>query len=112
MAREIAWMPEAEADIAEIGSYLERVASPAVATSVVTKIRAAALRVVEFPYAFRMIPEFQDRERRETFVYQYRVMYRVEPDCIRVLRVVHGRRLLENVPGSFEEPPQETYSAA
>ena len=112
MAREIIWTPGAEADIAEIGSYLERVASPAVATSVVTKIRAAALRVVDFPYAARMIPEFQDRERRETFVYEYRLMYRVEPDHIRILRVVHGRRLLKNVPGSFEEPPQEAYSQA
>jgi toxin ParE1/3/4 len=112
MAREIIWMPGAEADIAEIGSYLERIASPAVAISVVTRIRAAAFKVVEFPYAFRMIPEFQDRERRETLVYQYRVMYRVEPDCIRVLRVVHGRRLIKNIPGSFEEPPQEAYSAA
>jgi plasmid stabilization system protein ParE len=104
-------MPSAEADIGEIGSYLERVASPVVAASVVTKIRAAAFNVVDFPYAYRMIPELQDRERRETFVYQYRVMYRVEPDCIRILRVVHGRRLLENMPGSFEELPQEAYSA-
>ena len=30
-------------------------------------------------------------------------MYRVEDDRIRILRVVHGRRLLKNVPGSFEE---------
>ena len=105
-------MPEAEADIAEIGSYLERTASPTVATSVITKIRAAALRIVDFPYAARMIPEFQDRDRRETFVYQYRLMYRVEPDRIRILRVVHGRRLLGNVPGSVEEPPQEAYDAA
>ena len=59
-----------------------------------------------------MIPEFQDPNRRETFVYEYRLMYRVEDDQIRILRVVHGRRLLKNVPGSFEEAPQETYSAA
>jgi plasmid stabilization system protein ParE len=55
MARQVVWLPGAEADIVEIGSYLERVASAAVATSVVTKIRATALRVVNFPYAFRMI---------------------------------------------------------
>jgi hypothetical protein len=39
-------------------------------------------------------------------------MYRVEPDSIRILRVVHGRRLLKNVPGSFEEPQQEAYTTA
>jgi hypothetical protein len=39
-------------------------------------------------------------------------MYRVEPRCICIMRVAHGRRLLSNVPGSFEEAPQEAYSAA
>jgi toxin ParE1/3/4 len=59
-----------------------------------------------------MIPEFHDPQRRETFVYKYRLMYRVEPTCVRILRVVHGRRLLSNVPGRFEESPQAEYSAA
>jgi plasmid stabilization system protein ParE len=109
MARQIVWSAGAEADIDEIGSYLERVASPAVAIAVVTKLRAAANGVVDFPYACRMVPELNDPNRRETFVYEYRLMYRVEPDRIEVLRVVHGRRLLSNVPGSFEEAPQEEY---
>lgn len=30
----------------------------------------------------------------------------------RILRVVHGRRVLCNVPGSFEEAPQTAYGAA
>jgi plasmid stabilization system protein ParE len=57
-------------------------------------------------------PEFEDRTRRETFVHEWRVMYRVEDRRLRVMRVVHGRRLLSNVPGSFEESPQEEYRAA
>lgn len=56
-----------------------------------------------------MVPEFQDPDRRETFAYEYRLMYRVEPTRIEVLRVVHGRRLLRNMSGSFEESPQEEY---
>ena len=58
-----------------------------------------------------MIPEFQDPTRRETYVYEWRLMYRVEGHHIHILRVVHGRRLLRNVPGSFEEMAQEAYSA-
>jgi hypothetical protein len=58
-----------------------------------------------------MVPEFHDRDRRETFVFEYRIMYRVEPTRIEVLRVVHGRRLLSNVPGSFEEASGEPYVA-
>ena len=75
-------------------------------------IERAADRLVDFPCAYRMIPEFQDPDRREAFIYERRVMYRVEPNVVRILRVVHGRRLLRNVPGSFEEAAQEAYGAA
>jgi plasmid stabilization system protein ParE len=112
MAYRIVWTPAAEADIDEIGRYLERGASPAAAAAVVTRIRAAVLKYRDFPFSARMIPEFQDPMRRETFVHQWRLMYRVDGDQIYVMRVVHGKRLLKNVPGSFEEPPQETYTAA
>ena len=71
-----------------------------------------AIKLADFPFSARMIPEFQDPDRRETFVYEYRLMYRVEDDRIRILRVVHGRRLLKNVPGSFEEARRKPTSAA
>jgi hypothetical protein len=58
-----------------------------------------------------MVPDFQDPNRRETFVFEYRLMFRVEPTRIEVLRVVHGRRLMSNVPGSFEEAPQAACNA-
>jgi plasmid stabilization system protein ParE len=111
MARKVAWRKQARADIASIREYIAR-DSPANAKKVVAAIERAADRLADFPYAFRMIPEFQDPDRRETFVYNYRLMYRVEPGMVGILRVAHGRRLLSNVPGSFEESPQEAYSAA
>lgn len=39
-----------------------------------------------------MISEFNDPDRREIFGYEYPLMYRIEDDYIRILRVVHGRR--------------------
>jgi toxin ParE1/3/4 len=111
MVRRVIWSDAALADVADIKNYISR-DSLAGAKKVVDAIELAADRLVDFPYARRMIPELRDPDRRETFVYEYRLMYRVEPSCIRILRVVHGRRLLSNVPGSFEEPPQEAYSAA
>jgi plasmid stabilization system protein ParE len=107
MARQLVWSAQAEADVAEIGWYLERAASQAVAAMVIAEIRSTALGVADFPFSCRMIPEFQDPARRETFAYAYRIMYRVAPTEISILRVVHGRRLLRNVPGSFEEAPEE-----
>jgi addiction module RelE/StbE family toxin len=111
MARAVIWSPEARADLREIEAYIAS-NSPMNARRVIEKIRDAANNQLDFPYSARTIPEFQDPNRRETFVYEYRLMYRIEDDCIRVLRVVHGRRLLKNVPGSFEEVAQEPYQAA
>ena len=111
MAHAVVWSPRANADLDEIEAYVA-LRSPFGARRVIETLRRAADKRSEFPYSARMIPEFQDPDRRETFVYEYRLMYRVESDSIRVLRVVHGRRLLKNVPGSFEEPAQEAYSAA
>ena len=111
MARAVIWSPDARSDLREIEAYIA-LRSPMNVQRVIEKIRETAEKQCDFPYAARMIPELQDPNRRETFVYQYRLMFRVESDCIYILRVVHGRRLLKNVPGSFEEPPQETYHAA
>lgn len=111
MARKVVWRRQARADIAAIKARIA-LDSPSNARKVVAEIKRTADRLVDFPYKFRMIPEFQDPDRRETFVYKYRLMYRVEPGCIRILRLVHGQRLLGNVPGNFEESPQAEYTAA
>lgn len=111
MARAVIWSPAARADLREIEAYIA-VRSPFGARRVIERIRAAADKYRHFPFSARIIPEFQDPNRRETFVDEYRLMYRVKPTSIEVLRVVHGRRLLSNVPGSFEEAPQRAYTTA
>jgi toxin ParE1/3/4 len=111
MARAVIWSPAARADLREIEAYIA-VRSPSGARRVIESIRAAADKYRDFPFSARMVPEFQDPNRRETFVFEYRLMYRVEPAHIEVIRVVHGRRLLSKVPGSFEEVPGEPYAAA
>jgi plasmid stabilization system protein ParE len=111
MARSIIWSPDARADLREIEADIA-VSSPRNARRVIERIQEAATKLVDFPHAARMVPELQDPDRRETFVHDYRLMYRVEAGTISILRVVHGRRLMKNVPGRFEEPGQETYRAA
>ena len=111
MARSLTWSDAALADIDEIEAYIA-LSAPSNARRIVERIREAANKQLDFPYSARMIPELQDPDRREIFVYQYRLMYRVEDARIEILRVVHGRRLLKNIPGSFEESGQEDYRAA
>jgi plasmid stabilization system protein ParE len=86
MAYRLIWSPAARVDVDEIESYIaER--SPLAARRVVEKMWEAALKQRNFPFSARMIPEFEDATRRETFVYEYRLMYRVEGNRVRVMRV-------------------------
>jgi plasmid stabilization system protein ParE len=61
MVHEGVWSDDAMSDMAEIKDYISR-DSPINAQRVVARIEGAAERLVDFPYAFRMIPEFQDPE--------------------------------------------------
>ncbi len=112
MVFEIEWSEEATADLDGLADYIAQT-SPQNASAVVTAILAAARRLPVLPYAHRMVPEWQDPERRETFVHKWRLMFRILPDRIRIVGVVHGARLLENIDGrSFEEPQQQDYVAS
>ena len=42
----------------------------------------------------RVVPERDDPDIREIFIYSYRVIYRIRKDQIEVLAVIHGARLL------------------
>lgn len=112
MVRVIEWSSEAIADVVELAEYIEQ-RSPQNARSVVRAIRAAALDLPAFPYSHRMVPEWEDSDRRETFVHRWRLMYRILPDRIRIVGVIHGSRLLGIIDGrSFEEPAQAEYMAS
>lgn len=112
MARQVEWSDEALADVADIVSYIEQ-QSPDNARRVLHAINDAALSLVSFPLAHRVVPEWQDQERRETFVHRWRLMYRILPDRIRIVGVIHGSRLLSNIDGrSFQEAGQAEYQVA
>lgn len=43
----------------------------------------------------RSVPEYDDPEVREVFVYSYRLMYRVEANTVTILAFLHGARDFE-----------------
>jgi plasmid stabilization system protein ParE len=55
-------------------------------------LNVAVERLEQFPFSGRVIPELPLSDRREIQYRGYRVIYRVKPDEVHVLRVVHGRR--------------------
>ncbi len=94
----VTWSPEALEDLEAIASYIER-DSFFYAQSVVSKILEVSRNVKLFPLIGRIVPEFDDENIRERFVYSYRLVYRIDKQSIIMLAVIHGMRLLENIEG-------------
>ena len=79
-----------------IASYIAR-DSTAYASAVVAKIIHVTRTLRQFPFAGRIVPEFEDDRLRDRFAYSYRVIYRVEGKQVTIAAVIHGKRMLENV---------------
>lgn len=41
------------------------------------------------------MPEIQRKDIRERFIYSYRVIYLIDKQGMKILAVIHGKRLLE-----------------
>jgi len=93
VALRIVWSEEALEDIESIAEYIEK-DSPFYAKSVVTKFFEKAELLKEFSLTGRIVPELNDTNIREIFVYSYRLIYQIENDAIIFIAVVHGKRLL------------------
>lgn len=96
----VVWSPEAGEDIESIADYISK-DSQFYASSVVTRVVDLAGSLGEFPLIGRVVPELNDENIRERFVYSYRVIYRIEKERILIIAVVHGKRLLESIGERF-----------
>jgi len=95
MAFKLEWSEEALEDIESIAIYIEK-DSPTYAKSVVSKFFEKAEILQEFSELGRKVPELNDTNIREIFVYSYRLIYKLQDNKILFVAVVHGKRLLEN----------------
>ena len=100
----VKWSPEATEDLESIAEYIAR-DSEYYARAVVTEILSVSRSIGEHPLTGRVVPEIGDDRIRERFVYSYRLVYRVEPERILIVAVIHGKRLLENILERFESSP-------
>ncbi len=95
MALKLEWSDEALEDIESIATYIEK-DSPVYAKSVVSKFFEKAEIIKEFTELGRKVPELDDVNIREIFVYSYRLIYKINSNTVLFVAVVHGKRLLEN----------------
>ena len=88
--------PGAMEDVEAIAEYISR-DSEFYARAVVTKIVDVSRSLGEFPRIGRVVPELDDENIRERFIYSYRLMYRIEKQRILIVAVIHGKRLFESI---------------
>ncbi len=96
MAFRVSWSPEAIEDTEAIAAYIEK-DSPRYARAVIERLMATARSLDEMPLRGRVVPELNDPDYRECFVYSYRMIYRVEEESVLIVGVIHGRRLMEGL---------------
>ena len=89
---DIRWALLAQADLTRIVHHYGSI-DPALAASVAERIVGAICLLSELPHAGQATDRAQRRRWRVPAT-PYVIFYRIVPDHVRVLRVLHGARLL------------------
>lgn len=87
----VVWTSPAREDLREIRAYIAA-DSPRYAVIVTGRIVAAVRRLREYPQSGRIVPELARPTIREVIFGAYRIVYRITPNAVEILTVVHGAR--------------------
>ena len=93
----VEWTEPARDDLSGIYDFITR-DSPGAAQALVERVLNATEQLASFPESGRIVPELPDLGYRELLVGSYRVIYRIEGNTVWIAVVVHGRRLLTELP--------------
>ncbi|WCT76276.1 type II toxin-antitoxin system RelE/ParE family toxin [Novosphingobium humi] len=80
---------EAEFDLEAIGDFIAR-DNPTRALSFLRELREKCLGLAEMPERFPMVPRYEATGIRRRGHGDYLIFYRVEPDRVIILHILHG----------------------
>lgn len=83
------WTETAIEHLSSIHGYVAQ-NSPAYAQRIVDQLTLRSQQISQFPYSGRTVPELDLPQVREVVEGPYRIIYRILPDQIDVLAVIHG----------------------
>lgn len=89
------WAINAIGHLANIYKYIS-LNSPTYAKRTVDKITRRSEQIADQPYSGRKVPEYDAEDIRELIEKPYRIIYRIKPDQIDVVAVIHGAQLMPN----------------
>ncbi|MGB9430262.1 MAG: type II toxin-antitoxin system RelE/ParE family toxin [Gammaproteobacteria bacterium] len=87
------WTPEARAQLVGIHDYIAQESS-SVAKRVTQRIASRCEQIAALPRSGHKARDFNRDDIRELFSRPYRIIYRIKPEQIDILTVMHYRRLL------------------
>jgi len=89
------WTDNALKHLLDIYEYISK-NSPIYAKRMIDRLTRRSEQIVDFPMSGRKVPEYDDEDLREVIEKPYRVIYRIMPDQIDVLAVIHGAQQLNS----------------
>jgi len=92
--RRVSFAPSAVTNLEEIRSWYADQQAPEVGERLVREIVAAVLRLADFPESGRVVPEFDLAQLREIIHPPFRIVYRLDAERVRVVRVWRSERLM------------------
>ena len=93
----IEWSDAATCQLMAVRDYLGK-SSPRYARRLVGKILDSVVILDRMPYFGAEVPEYGSPQIREIFYDPYRIIYRVRPDKVQIVSVIHARRQLPKDP--------------
>jgi addiction module RelE/StbE family toxin len=87
------WTRNAIGHLTNIYEYIS-LNSPTYANRTVDKITRRSEQIANQPYSGRKVPEYDAKDIRELIEKPYRIIYRIKPDQIDVVAVIHGAQLM------------------
>ena len=87
------WTQNAIEHLVNIYEYIA-LNSPTYAKRMADKITRRSEQIANHPFSGRKVPEYDAEDIRELIEKPYRIIYRINPEQIDVVAVIHGSRLL------------------
>jgi len=87
----VKWSGPAKKDLRQIHGYIAK-DSKYYAKNVTQNIVAKTEKLKDFPEIGRVVPEIDDPNVRELFVYSYRLVYEIKSGGVEILAIIHGKR--------------------
>jgi len=93
--RRVTFAESAIRDLEDVRDWYVSQDAPAVGDRLVARIVEEVERLVAFPESGRIVPEFDVPQLRELIYPPFRIVYRLDVDRVRIVRVWRSERLLD-----------------